>query len=164
MDKNSFKECLLAKFKFWVLTTKLRDEMVKGRISFRSNMALLSIFDVANIINWQLKWKDTTCGYDTCSEAQLEWSILAVGYFLSLKESGAFSGVCQEKIKTIEHQLYEAFSMSLEKYKLYTSLWSKRHERKTNKILMKLLEDHKESVRDSQITKTLERFEYFSTD
>lgn len=164
MDKNSFKECLLAKFKFWILTTKLRDEIGKGRISFRSNMALLSIFDVANIINLQLKWKDTTCGYDTCAEAQVEWSILVVGYYLSLKERGALSGISQERLDNIEHQIYEVFYMSLEKYKLYTSLWSKRHERKTNKILMKLLEDHKESVRDSQITKTLERFEYFDTD
>ena len=165
MDRNSLIECLIAKFKFWILTTKLRDEMIKEKIFFRLQTGLLStISDISNIINMSLTWRETKCGYDTCSETQLEWSILVLGYYLSFKESGALSEIRQEKLKLIEYEIYDVFYSSLEKYKLYSSLWPKRHERKADKLLMKLLEDHKESVSDSQITNILKKIKYFDTD
>lgn len=165
MDKNNLKECLIAKFKFWILTTKLRDEKIKEKIFFRLQTGLWStIHDISNIINMSLTWRETRSGYDTCSETQLEWSILVIGYYLSFKESGVLSEIRKDELELIEKEIADVFYSSLEKYKLYSSLWPQRHKSRVNKILMKLLEDHKESVKDSQITIILKKIKYFDTD
>ena len=164
MEPREFINKLVNMFRFWILTTDLRSMNVyEAFLDVTDNN--YNAKDICDAINITISWADTEIGYDVCSEAQLEWSVISLITFFRLNESGEFEGLSTQEMVDIEYSLQLVFTSSMNKFKRYTKLWDKRKQQKSAHLIMVMLEsympsDGNDTFLSAQIRKVLTEYKY----
>ena len=133
MDSNDIKSYLISAFRYWIITTKLRDLDVYNLFRQKSKNSNAKINEICDIINGTLLWADTPLGYDDCCIANFEWSVFSIllyERFIQQNKVERYIGMTKDEF---EQRMHNIFCGALTRYR-NCGAWGDR--KKTHSAVM----------------------------
>jgi len=160
MDSDDIKSYLISAFKYWIMTTKLRD--FRQHFMERIKSSIASISEICDIINQSLCWQETPLGYDGCSLLHFEWtvySILLYERFIHQNDIKRYISVDKD---VFEHFIYMSWQGALSRYRA-SNFWRDRKKQRSAVILKRLFEEfsNKDSLLEN-VDKELSIIHFFN--
>ena len=135
MDSDDIKSYLIAAFKYWIMTTKLRD--LRQHFMERIKSSIASISEICDIINQSLCWQETPLGYDGCSLIHFEWTVFSILlYERFIRQNDIKRYVSLDK-DMFEHFIYMSWQGALTRYRA-SNLWRDRKKQRSAVIVRRL--------------------------